>query len=85
MSHDPSSRARLPVLRLHGRPFIAVFVCAHLALLGAAYAAAALQAERHELPADAPAAAAAVHHFGRMTLLPLRAQRLPEPSACCRV
>ncbi len=87
MSHDSSSRTPLPVLRPHGRPFIAAFVCAHLAALGAAYAAAALQAGRHELPADGPAAARAVHHFGRMTLLPLRELQQPQPpgsSRCCR-
>ena len=42
----PTSKSRLPSLPLHSGLFIAAFFCAHLAVLGAAYAAAAIQAQR---------------------------------------
>ncbi|WP_406626006.1 hypothetical protein [Acidovorax sp. SDU_ACID1] len=38
--------------------------------MGAAYAAAAIQAQGHELTANAPGHNA-VHHLGRMTLVPV--------------
>ncbi|PTT18322.1 hypothetical protein DBR12_15390 [Acidovorax sp. HMWF029] len=68
----PTSTSRLPSLPLHSGLFITAFVCAHLAALGAAYAAAAIQAQGHELAASAPGHNA-VHHLGRMTLVPLSA------------
>jgi len=64
--------SRSPSPPWHGGLFVAAFVCAHLAALGAAYAAAALQTRGHELPASAPGHHA-VHHLGRMTLMPLSA------------
>lgn len=65
-----TSTSRLPSLPLHSGLFITAFVCAHLAALGAAYAAAAIQAKGHELTANAPGHNA-VHHLGRMTLVPV--------------
>jgi len=66
----PTSTSRLPSLPLQSGLFITAFVCAHLAALGAAYAAAAIQAKGHELTANAPGHNA-VHHLGRMTLVPV--------------
>ncbi|MCO5358111.1 hypothetical protein [Acidovorax kalamii] len=66
----PTSTSRLPSLPLHSGLFITAFVCAHLAALGVAYAAAAIQAKGHELTANAPGHNA-VHHLGRMTLVPV--------------
>lgn len=69
MPYSPSATNDSP-LPLHGGLFITAFVCAHIAALGAAYAAAALTAQSHELPAGAYGHQA-VHHLGRMTLVPL--------------
>lgn len=68
----PTFKSRLPSLPLRSGLFIAAFFCAHLSALGAAYAAAAIQAQGHELTANAPGHNA-VHHLGRMTLVPVRA------------
>ncbi len=68
-----SAPQRFPSLPLHSGLFIAAFVCAHLAAMGAAYAAAAINAQGHELSEGAPGSQA-VHHLGRMVLVPLQAQ-----------
>ena len=69
MSHSPSA-SKDSSLPPHSGLFIAAFVCVHIAALGVAYAAAALTAQRHELPAGAYGHQA-VLHLGRMTLVPL--------------
>lgn len=66
----PTFTSYLPSLPLHSGLFITAFICIHLAALGAAYAAAAIQAQGHELTASAPGHTA-VHHLGRMTLVPV--------------
>lgn len=66
----PTPSSRLPSFPLHSGLFITTFACAHLAAMGAIYAAAALQAQGHELTAQAPGHNA-VHHLGRMTLIPV--------------
>lgn len=72
MSHPhPTVSASTRWLSPHSGLFIAAFVCANLAALAVAYAAAHLLT-----PASASALtsqrAHAVHHLGRMTLIPLR-------------
>lgn len=60
-------------LPLHSGLFVAAFVCAHIAALGATYAAAAITGHSHELPAKAYGYQA-VHHLGQMTLVPLHTE-----------
>ena len=79
MPYPPSATNDSP-LPLHSGLFITAFACAHLAALGVAYAAAALTAQSHELPAGAYGHQA-VHHLGRMTLVPLQAHAQPAAPA----
>lgn len=71
MAHCPSTQ-RFPSPPPHGGLFIATFVVAHLAALGVAYASAALQVQAHGLPTAAHHDEQAVHHLGRMRLVPLQ-------------
>lgn len=68
-SHTPHPPQLTPALPLHSGRFIAAFVLGHVAALGMAYAAAALQAQSHGTAAPG---AQAIHHLGRMTLVPLQ-------------
>lgn len=68
-SHTPHPPQQVPALPLHGGRFIAAFALAHVAALGMAYAAAALQAQSHGMAAPG---SQAIHHLGRMTLVPLQ-------------
>jgi hypothetical protein len=68
-TYTPRQPQQLPALPLHSGRFIAAFALAHLAALGMAYAAAALQAQSHGLAATG---SQAIHHLGRMTLVPLQ-------------
>jgi hypothetical protein len=68
-THTPHRPPQALALPLHSGRFIAAFALAHVAALGMAYAAAALQAQSHGLAAPG---SHAIHHLGRMTLVPLQ-------------
>lgn len=72
MAH-PSSASRFLSPLPHGGLFISAFVVAHLAVLGAACAAAVLQGPADELASVSRPDARAVHHLGQMRLVPLHA------------
>lgn len=67
-THTPHQPQQAPALPLHSGRFIAAFALAHVAALGMAYAVAALQAQSHGMAAPG---SQAIHHLGRMTLVPL--------------
>ena len=68
-TQTPHPPQQAPALPLHSGRFIAAFALAHVAALGMAYAVAALQAQSHGMAAPG---SQAIHHLGRMTLVPLQ-------------